>query len=204
MNKSAIVQLFTLVAFIILAFNYFTISDAVENTLIKMETSEGNVYLELYDDKAPLSVANFLAYTNEGFYNGTIFHRVISNYVIQGGGFTESMEEKLTKSPIRNEANNGLKNLKGTIAMARFPDPHTATAQFFINVQDNPKLNHTGEQNNKSWGYAVFGQVVQGMDVINEIKLTTTTGKMPFSKDVPMKNIVIKSVTVIDQLPESK
>ncbi len=201
MNKSVIAQLFILVAFII-TFYYFTLSDIVENTLIKMETSEGNVYLELYDDKAPLTVANFLAYTNEGFYNGTIFHRVISNYVIQGGGFTESMEEKLTKSPIRNEANNGLKNLKGTIAMARLPDPHSATAQFFINVQDNPKLNHTGEQNNKSWGYAVFGQVVQGMDVINEIRLTTTTGKMPFRKDVPMKNMVIKSVTVIDQLPE--
>lgn len=204
MNKSVIVQLITLVAFIIIAFNYFTLSDTVENTLIKMETSEGDVYLELYDDKAPLTVANFLAYTNEGFYKGTIFHRVISDYVIQGGGFTESMEEKLTKSPIKNEANNGLKNLKGTIAMARFPNPHSATAQFFINVQDNPKLNHTGEQNNKSWGYAVFGQVVQGMDVINEIRLTTTTGKLPFRKDVPIKNIVIKSVTVVDQLPESK
>lgn len=202
MNKTAIVQFFTLVAFIIIAFNYFSSSDRVENTLIKMETSEGDIYLELYDDKAPLSVANFLAYTNEGFYNGTIFHRVISDYVIQGGGFTESMEEKPTKSPIRNEANGGLKNLKGTIAMARLPDPHSATAQFFINVQDNPKLNHTGEQNHKSWGYAVFGQVVQGMDVIDKIRLTKTAGKMPFSKDVPIKNMVIKSVTVVDQLPE--
>ncbi len=201
MNKSAVVQFFILVAFII-TFYYFTLSDTVEKTLIKMVTSEGNVYLELYDDKAPLTVANFLAYTNEGFYNGTIFHRVISTYVIQGGGFTESLEEKSTKSSIKNEANNGLKNLKGTISMARLPDPHSATAQFFINVQDNPKLNHIGEQNNKSWGYAVFGQVIQGMDVINEIRLAPTTGKMPFKKDVPIKNVVIKSVTVVNQLPE--
>nr|WP_223789749.1 peptidylprolyl isomerase [Marinicella sp. NBU2979] len=169
--------------------------------MIKMETSKGSVYLELYDDKAPLSVTNFLAYANEGFYNGTVFHRVISDYVIQGGGYTESLVEKPTKPPIKNEANNGLKNLKGTIAMARLPDPHSATAQFFINVQDNPKLNHTGKQTNKSWGYAVFGQVVQGMDVIDKIRHTNTVGKMPFSQDVPINNIVIKSVTVIDQLP---
>ncbi|MCL4166890.1 UNVERIFIED_CONTAM: hypothetical protein GTU68_001398 [Idotea baltica] len=169
-----------------------------------MQTSEGDIYLELYNDKAPLSVANFLAYANEGFYEGTVFHRVISTFMIQGGGFDESLQRKTTKDPIMNEANNGLKNLKGTIAMARLPDPHSATAQFFINVQDNAALNFTGEQNTNTWGYAVFGQVVHGMDVVNEIRFTPTAGKLPFRKDVPIKNMVIESVSVVDALPEVK
>lgn len=172
-----------------------------ENTLVKMQTSEGDIYLELYNDKAPKSVENFLSYAKDGFYNGTIFHRVISTFMIQGGGFTEDLERKPTKDPIVNEANNGLKNLRGTIAMARLPDPHSATAQFFINVQDNAALNFTGEQNTNTWGYAVFGKVVHGMDVVDEIRFKPTAGKMPFRKDVPIENVVIKSVEVVDSVP---
>ncbi len=175
-----------------------------ENTLIKMQTSEGDIYLELFNDKAPESVKNFLSYVNEGFYNGTIFHRVISTFMIQGGGFTADLERKPTKAPIKNEANNGIKNLRGTLSMARLPDPHSATAQFFINVQDNPALNFTGEQNTNTWGYAVFGQVVKGLDVVDEIRFTPTAGKMPFRKDVPIDTVVIESIEVIDKLPENK
>ncbi len=171
-----------------------------ENTLVKMQTSEGDIYLELYNDKAPKTVENFLSYAKEDFYNGTIFHRVISTFMIQGGGFTEDLERKPTKDPIPNEANNGLKNLRGTIAMARLPDPHSATAQFFINVQDNAALNFTGEQNTNTWGYAVFGKVVKGMDVVDEIRFKPTAGKMPFRKDVPIENVVIKSVEVVESV----
>ncbi len=199
MNKFKIARVFT-----VLVFSFFIHTALAENPLVKMQTSKGDIYLELYADKSPVSVANFLSYANEGFYDGTIFHRVISTFMIQGGGFTEALERKPTKAPIKNEANNGLKNLKGTIAMARLPDPQSATSQFFINVQDNAALNFTGEQNTNTWGYAVFGQVVQGMDVVNEIRFTPTAGKMPFRKDVPIENIVIKSVTVVEQLPVEK
>ena len=197
MNKSIMARITT-----VLVFTFFAASVLAENTTVKMQTSEGDIYIELFNDKAPLSVANFLSYVNEGFYEGTIFHRVISTFMIQGGGFTESLQRKTTKEPIKNEANNGLKNLRGTISMARLPDPHSATAQFFINVQDNAALNFTGEQNTNTWGYAVFGQVVRGMDVVDEIRFTPTAGKMPFRKDVPIKNVVIQSITVVDQLPE--
>lgn len=199
MNKSIIARIST-----VLAFTFLTASVLAENTLVKMQTSEGDIYIKLYNDKAPLSAANFLAYAKEGFYDGTIFHRVISTFMIQGGGYTENLERKPTKSPIKNEANNGLKNLKGTIAAARTSAPHSATSQFFINVQDNAALNFTGEQNTNTWGYAVFGEVVQGMDVVNDIRFTVTAGKAPFRKDVPVKNMVIQSVTVVDQLPEVK
>lgn len=186
---------------LILLFTVVTCSVYAQNTLVKLSTSEGDIYLKLFNDRAPKSVENFLSYANEGFYDGTIFHRVISTFMIQGGGFTEDLERKQTKAPIENEANNGLKNLRGTIAMARLPDPHSATAQFFINVQDNAALNFTGEQNTNTWGYAVFGQVVQGMDVVDEIRFKPTAGRMPFRKDVPMENIVIKSVEVVEKLP---
>ncbi len=199
MNKSIIARVST-----VLVFTFFAATLQAENTLIKMQTSEGDIYFELYDDKAPLSVANFLTYAKEGFYAGTIFHRVISTFMIQGGGFTETLEIKPTKDPIKNEANNGLKNLKGTISMARLPDPHSATAQFFINVQDNAALNFTGDQNTNTWGYAVFGEVAHGMEIVDEIRFTPTAGKPPFRKDVPVKNIVIESITVVDQLPEAK
>jgi len=181
-----------------------TASAQANNTLVKMSTNKGDIYLKLYDEKSPASVANFLAYANEGYYEGTIFHRVISTFMIQGGGFTENLERKPTKDPINNEANNGLKNLRGTIAMARLPAPHSATSQFFINVQDNASLNYTGEQNSITWGYAVFGEVVQGMDVVDDIRFTPTAGRMPFRKDVPVENVVIQSVQVIEHLPKAE
>lgn len=204
MNQSlfARVNLFLTVALFLITLVAAPVS--AKNTLVKMQTTEGDIYLELFNDKAPLSVANFLSYAKEGFYEGTVFHRVISTFMIQGGGFTESLERKTTKGMIKNEANNGLKNLKGTLAAARTSDPHSATSQFFINVQDNAALNHSGEDNTNTWGYAVFGKVVRGMDVVNEIRFTPTAGRLPFRKDVPLKNIVIESVTVIDTLPGKK
>ena len=168
-----------------------------ENTLIKMQTSEGDIYLKLYDDKAPKSVANFLQYVKDDFYDGTVFHRVISTFMIQGGGFTEDLQRKPTRAPIDNEADNGLKNDRGTIAMARLPDPHSATAQFFINVQDNAALNFTGKQNTNTWGYAVFGKVTEGFDVLDkiaEVKTTTVQGY----QDVPVETIKILEAEVID------
>ncbi|WP_443093947.1 peptidylprolyl isomerase [Marinicella pacifica] len=172
-----------------------------ENTLVKMQTSEGDIYLKLYDDKAPKTVANFLQYVKDDFYDGTIFHRVISTFMIQGGGFTEDLQRKPTRNPIYNEADNGLKNDRGTIAMARLPDPHSATAQFFINVQDNAALNFTGKQNTNTWGYAVFGEVVKGMDVVDEIRFKETGAKPPFRQDAPLENVVIKDISVIKELP---
>ena len=172
-----------------------------ENTLIKMQTSEGDIYLKLYDEKAPKSVNNFISYVNDDFYDGTIFHRVISTFMIQGGGFTEDLKRKPIRAPIKNEADNGLKNDRGTIAMARLSDPHSATAQFFINVQDNNALNFTGKQNTITWGYAVFGEVVQGMDVVDEIRFKETGAKSPFDKDAPLENVVIEQVSVVSELP---
>lgn len=171
------------------------------NTLVKMSTSEGDIYLKLYDDKTPKTVANFVQYINEDFYDGTIFHRVISSFMIQGGGFTEDLTRKKTREDIDNEASAELKNLRGTIAMARRPEPHSATAQFFINVQDNAALNFTGQQNSNTWGYAVFGEVVKGMDVVDEIRFKATGAKPPFRQDVPLENIVIKNVSIIQEMP---
>lgn len=171
------------------------------NTLVKMSTSEGDIYLKLYDDKTPNTVANFVQYVNDDFYDGTIFHRVISSFMIQGGGFTENLTRKETRAPIANEASAELKNLRGTIAMARLPEPHSATAQFFINLQDNAALNFTGEQNSNTWGYAVFGEVVKGMDVVDEIRFKPTGAKPPFRQDVPLENVVIKEVSIIKEIP---
>ncbi len=136
---------------------------------VTIATTVGQMTLELDADNAPKTVENFLAYASSGFYDGTIFHRVINNFMIQGGGFTTDMEQKPTQAPVDNEANNGLKNERGTIAMARTQDPHSATAQFFINVQDNDFLNHTGE-NMQGWGYTVFGKITQGEDVLDKIR----------------------------------
>jgi peptidyl-prolyl cis-trans isomerase B (cyclophilin B) len=141
-------------------------------------------------------VENFLSYVAGGFYDGTIFHRVIDNFMIQGGGFTADMEQKSTQAPIENEANNGLKNQRGTIAMARTQDPHSATAQFFINVQDNDFLNHTGE-NMQGWGYAVFGKVTDGEDVLDKIR-GVQTGSQAGHQDVPVEPIIIESVAIIN------
>jgi len=162
------------------------------NPVVLMETSHGEIEIELFEDKAPNTVANFLKYVDAKFYNGTIFHRVINGFMIQGGGFTEKMEEKKTREPIKNEATNGLRNDVGTLAMARTNDPHSATAQFFINVAENSSLNHTG-QNANGWGYAVFGKVTQGMHVVNRIKMVKT-GNISGYSDVPMDAVVIKSV----------
>ena len=162
---------------------------------ILMTTTVGPITLELDADNAPKTVENFLSYVSSGFYDGTIFHRVINNFMVQGGGFTADMEQKATQAPIENEANNGLKNARGTIAMARTQDPHSATAQFFINVQDNDFLNHTGE-NMQGWGYAVFGKVTEGEDVLDKIRCVQT-GNQAGHQDVPVEPIIIESVTVI-------
>lgn len=164
--------------------------------MIRFQTNLGNIDIELDFDKAPNSAANFEQYVKDGFYDGTIFHRVINGFMIQGGGFTEDMVQKQTRAPIDNEANNGLQNLTGTIAMARTNDPHSATAQFFINVADNGFLNHTSPTP-AGWGYCVFGKVVEGMDVVNKIKGCATTMRAGH-QDVPADNIVIEKAEVIE------
>lgn len=163
---------------------------------VLMTTTVGPMTLELDADNAPKTVENFLSYVADGFYDGTIFHRVINNFMIQGGGFTTDMQQKATQAPIENEANNGLKNERGTIAMARTQDPHSATAQFFINVQDNDFLNHTGE-NMQGWGYAVFGKVTDGEDVLDKIR-GVQTGSQAGHQDVPVEPIIIESVAIIN------
>jgi peptidyl-prolyl cis-trans isomerase B (cyclophilin B) len=163
---------------------------------VTITTTVGQMTLELDADNAPKTVENFLAYTNSGFYDGTIFHRVINNFMIQGGGFTTGMEQKPTQAPVDNEANNGLKNERGTIAMARTQDPHSATAQFFINVQDNDFLNHTGE-NMQGWGYTVFGKITQGEDVLDKIRVVQT-GSQGGHQDVPTEPIIIESISVTE------
>jgi peptidyl-prolyl cis-trans isomerase B (cyclophilin B) len=160
--------------------------------MVLMETSMGLITLELYADKAPVTVANFLQYVDAGFYEGTIFHRVISNFMIQGGGMTASMKEKPTQAPIINEAANGLSNLTGTVAMARTGDPHSATAQFFINVGDNLFLDHKAPTP-EGFGYCVFGKVVDGMDVVEKIKRVRTK-RLGFHEDVPADPVSINSV----------
>jgi len=163
--------------------------------MITLHTNYGDIVIELDFEKAPNTAANFLQYAEEGFYNGTIFHRVIDGFMIQGGGMTEDMsEKKKTHDPIQNEADNGLKNLTGTLAMARTNDPHSATAQFFINVKDNSFLNHSGKTS-QGWGYAVFGKVTEGMDVVNKIK-GVKTGSKGFHQDVPVEAVTIQNVTV--------
>ena len=162
---------------------------------VLMTTTVGTMALELDADNAPKTVENFLSYVAGGFYDGTIFHRVINNFMIQGGGFTADMQQKTTQAPIENEANNGLKNQRGTIAMARTQDPHSATAQFFINVQDNDFLNHTGE-NMQGWGYAVFGKITDGDDVLDKIR-AVQTGSQAGHLDVPVEPIIIESVAII-------
>lgn len=163
---------------------------------VMMTTTVGPMTIELDADSAPKTVENFLSYVAGGFYDGTIFHRVIDNFMIQGGGFTADMEQKSTQAPIENEANNGLKNQRGTIAMARTQDPHSATAQFFINVHDNDFLNHTGE-NMQGWGYAVFGKVTDGEDVLDKIR-GVQTGSQAGHQDVPVEPIIIESVAIIN------
>ncbi len=171
-----------------------TSSAAEQATRVRLETTMGNIVLALDRQHAPETVDNFLAYVESGFYDGTIFHRVISNFMIQGGGYTADMSRKQTRPPIKNEADNGLKNTRGSIAMARTRDPHSASAQFFINVEDNDSLNYTAP-NDRGWGYAVFGHVVEGMDVVDTIRAQATGVKAGF-RDVPKKTITIKHAVV--------
>jgi peptidyl-prolyl cis-trans isomerase B (cyclophilin B) len=164
--------------------------------MIKMETSMGDIVIELDFEKAPKSAANFQQYVEEGFYDGLIFHRVISNFMIQGGGMDPDMKEKATRAPIENEANNGLTNDKYTLAMARTMDPHSASSQFFINVKDNGFLNFSSETP-QGWGYAVFGKVVEGQDTVDKIK-DVATGRHGYHDDVPLESVVINKATVVE------
>ena len=165
--------------------------NAFAQPTVEIKTNKGSIIVELNQDKAPNTVANFVKYANDGFYTGTVFHRVISGFMIQGGGLDKNLNEKETRAPIKNEADNGLANNIGTIAMARTNDPHSASSQFFINVANNAFLNHT-EKSERGWGYTVFGKVVKGMDVVDKIAKIPTDGG-----DVPTQTIMIESVTVL-------
>jgi cyclophilin family peptidyl-prolyl cis-trans isomerase len=168
------------------------------NPKVKVETNKGTMVIELYPDKAPISVANFLSYVRDGAYDGTIFHRVIKDFMNQGGGFTPDYKKVDTKAPIQNEADNGLKNLKYTVAMARTSEPHSATNQFFINTADNAFLDHTGKTA-RGWGYAVFGKVIEGQNIAGAISRVQTGQGGPFSSDVPRKPIIIEKITEIKE-----
>ncbi|AMT97516.1 peptidylprolyl isomerase [Psychrobacter alimentarius] len=165
--------------------------------VVELDTNMGAIVIELNEEKAPKTVENFLNYVKSGQYDGTIFHRIIDGFMIQGGGMDAEMNEKPTNAPIENEADNGLKNDKGTIAMARTQDPHSATSQFFINVKDNDFLNHSGK-NMQGWGYTVFGKVTSGMDVIEKMR-SVPTGRFGMHADVPKEPVVINSATIVTQ-----
>lgn len=173
-----------------------SVSTQAANPTVEMKTSQGSITLELYPEKAPKTVENFLKYVKGGFYKGTIFHRVIDNFMIQGGGFDTSLREKETFPPIQNEANNGLNNEIYTIAMARTMNPHSASAQFFINVKDNGFLDHTAPTM-RGWGYAVFGKVIKGQDVVMKISKVRTGPRGLMPSDVPLENVVIEDVKVL-------
>ena len=189
----------SLATFVFLFFSLMT-ARAADNPQVKMQTSEGDVIIELYPDKAPVSVENFLRYVNDGAYNGTVFHRVIKGFMNQGGAFTSDYQKKDIKTypAIKNEADNGLKNIRGTVAMARTSDPNSATNQFFINTVDNGFLNHSSKTA-RGWGYTVFGKVTSGMDVMDRIAEVKTGSQGPFRSDVPLTPIEIHSITVISE-----
>jgi len=194
MNRRLFLTLKATLLTLFISSNVFAQSDSKAASAmpqVLMETSAGTVVLELYPEKAPKTVENFLKYVNEGFYDGTIFHRVIPNFMIQGGGFTKDFQKKITHAPIQNEADNGLRNRIGTIAMARTNDPQSATAQFFINVAQNTGLDHREKSSSQAWGYAVFGKVTSGMKTVNKIRRAQTGFKNG------MKNVPIKTVKII-------
>ncbi|MEE4638813.1 MAG: peptidylprolyl isomerase [Wenzhouxiangella sp.] len=166
-----------------------------ENPTVILHTSHGAITLELFEQEAPQSVANFIQYARDGHYDGTLFHRVIPNFMIQGGGFDTDFQQKSTREPIENEADNGLANARGTLAMARTNDPHSATAQFFINVTDNEFLNHRSKASGQTWGYAVFGRVSDGMDVVDAIR-AVDTGRRGMHQDVPVEDVIIERVEI--------
>ncbi len=165
------------------------------NPVVRLETNRGDIRVELFQDRAPETVENFLTYVENDHYDGTIFHRVIPDFMIQGGGFTQDFSRKPVRDPIRNEADNGLSNDRGTIAMARTGDPHSATAQFFINVTDNDFLDHTAKTR-RGWGYTVFGEVISGLGTVDEIRQLPTGSAGPFDKDVPQDPVVIQDAAV--------
>jgi len=183
-------------AFLALAMIACSTLAAAANPEVELKTNMGTITLELYPDKAPKTVENFLQYVKDGFFKGTIFHRVINGFMVQGGGFTPDYAQKKTRAPVPNEANNGLKNDVGTIAMARTSDPHSATAQFFINHKNNDFLNHSAPTP-QGWGYTVFGKVTKGMDVVNKIAALDTGAMGPFQSDVPRKQVVIEDARII-------
>ena len=168
------------------------------NSMVVMHTNFGSIEIELFNDKAPKSVENFLAYVESGHYENTLFHRVIPNFMIQGGGFDTNFQQKPTQAPIENEANNGLSNTRGTLAMARTMSPHSATSQFCINVQDNTFLDHQGTYSGQAWGYAVFGKVTNGMDVVDQIK-AVETGRRSGHQDVPTEPVIIERIEVVPE-----
>lgn len=176
--------------------SFFLDASAAEPTRVRLNTNKGPIVIELASEAAPKSAANFERYARDGYYDGTIFHRVIGDFMVQGGGFTADMDRKKTRDPIENEAKNGLSNSRGTVAMARTNDPHSATSQFFINVVDNSMLDQDARGPGK-WGYAVFGRVVEGMDVVDEIRDVPTTNKGSY-RDVPKDPVVIESAVVIE------
>ncbi len=166
---------------------------------VVLHTSQGDVTIELFPDKSPKSVANFLQYVRDGFYSGTVFHRAIQGYLVQGGLYTRDLQAKRTRSAIASEADNGLSNLRGTVAVARAADPNSGTAQFFFNLVDNRRLDFVGNQSGLTWGYTVFGKVVKGMDVVDKIAGLPTRGLGPFATDVPNPLVVIDSANVVGE-----
>jgi cyclophilin family peptidyl-prolyl cis-trans isomerase len=164
---------------------------------VRLNTNMGQIVIELNAAKAPRTVENFLQYVKDKHYDGTVFHRVIPTFMIQGGGFSADLAQKPTRAPVQNEADNGLPNVRGSVAMARTMDPHSAAAQFFINVVDNPNLNHVSKENGYTWGYAVFGKVVSGMEVVDAIKGVSTGPKPPLPSDVPTSPVVINSAEIL-------
>ncbi|GAP65714.1 peptidyl-prolyl cis-trans isomerase (rotamase) -cyclophilin family [Mizugakiibacter sediminis] len=172
-------------------------ASAPEHPRVLLRTSMGDITVELFPDRAPKTVANFLQYVRDGFYDGTVFHRVIKGYLVQGGIFTRDLTQKRTRAPIASEADNGLSNLRGTIAAARGADPNSATAQFFINVVDNPRLDYVSNQSGLTWGFAVFGKVVAGMDVVDRIQDLPTAPQGPFAGDVPRPLVVIEKAELL-------
>ncbi len=184
-------QLLSFIAITLFSASLAQAQGLAENPQVTLHTSRGDIRIELYPQAAPRTVENFLQYANEGFYEGTIFHRVISHFMIQGGGMTPDLTRKPTRDPIPNEADNGIKNARGTVAMARTNDADSATSQFFINVEVNGTLDHTGTEDSRSWGYCVFGRVVEGMDVVDDIRFVPTN-----SGDVPLTAVIIESVEV--------
>ena len=194
-------QLISFFAVMLLSLSAASAQEATANPQVTLHTNHGDIVLELFPQEAPISVENFLRYANDGFYDGTVFHRVISHFMIQGGGMTMTVDEvtgqqssltqKPTRDPITNEADNGLRNERGTVAMARTNEVNSATSQFYINVELNGALDHTSKENSRAWGYAVFGRVVEGMDVVDDIRFVETG-----AQDVPVETVVIESVEV--------